>query len=127
MGSRRILTPPAESTPRRKVLDPEVLATKAADKKKGESKTSRHVVKTPDGAKPKPESQPSRRELVAIKAGQLVRIRGDRDNKYVVMADPNFSTRRENGMARGKVIVVELLGPNGVIEVPIRYLIPVYA
>ena len=62
-----------------------------------------------------------------IKAGQLVRVRGDRDNKYVVMADPDFSTRRENGRARGKVVVVDLLGPQGPVQVPLRYLIPVYA
>jgi hypothetical protein len=123
---RRILT--ENNTPRtRKVLDEEVLERKVADKTKGERKTAKHVVKTPDGKKPLPEAQANRREIVAIKAGQLVRVRGDRDNKYVVMADPDFSTRRENGRARGKVVVVDLLGPQGPIQVPLRYLIPVYA
>ena len=122
---RRILT--ENNTPRtRKVLDEEVLERKVADKTKGEKRTAKHVVKTPDGKKPLPEAQSNRRQLVAIKAGQLVRVRGDRDNKYVVMADPDFSTRRENGRARGKVVVVDLLGPQGPIQVPLRYLIPVY-
>ena len=120
--ARQILEP-SYTTRKRTVLDPEL----NAPLEKGEKRTTQHVVKTPDGKKPKPEAQPNRRELVAIKAGQLVRIRGDRDNKYVVMADPDFTTRRENGMARGRVIVVEVLGPNGVQEIPIRYLIPVYA
>jgi len=123
---RRILT--ENNTPRtRRVLDEEVLERKVADKTKGERKTAKHVVKTPDGKKPLPEAQANRREIVAIKAGQLVRVRGDRDNKYVVMADPDFSTRRENGRARGKVVVVDLLGPQGPVQVPLRYLIPVYA
>jgi hypothetical protein len=123
---RRILT--ENNTPRtRKVLDEEVLERKVADKTKGEKRTAKHVVKTPDGKKPLPEAQANRREIVAIKAGQLVRVRGDRDNKYVVMADPDFSTRRENGRARGKVVVVDLLGPQGPVQVPLRYLIPVYA
>jgi hypothetical protein len=124
--AKRILT--ENVTPRqRQVLDEEVLQRRVADKKRGERKTAKHVVKTPDGKKPLPEAQANRREIVAIKAGQLVRVRGDRDNKYVVMADPDFSTRRENGRARGKVVVVDLLGPQGPIQVPLRYLIPVYA
>ena len=124
--AKRILT--ENVTPRqRQVLDEEVLQRRVADKKKGEKKTAKHVVKTPDGKKPLPEAQANRREIVAIKAGQLVRVRGDRDNKYVVIADPDFSTRRENGRARGKVVVVDLLGPQGPIQVPLRYLIPVYA
>jgi len=123
---RRILTE-NQTVRHRQVVDPEVLERRVADKTKGEKRTSKHVVKTPDGKKPLPEAQANRREIVAIKAGQLVRVRGDRDNKYVVMADPDFSTRRENGRARGKVVVVDLLGPQGPIQVPLRYLIPVYA
>jgi hypothetical protein len=123
---KRILEP-ASATKKRTITDEEVLQRRVADKTKGEKRTAKHVVKTPDGKKPLPEAQANRREIVAIKAGQLVRVRGDRDNKYVVMADPDFSTRRENGRARGKVVVVDLLGPQGPVQVPLRYLIPVYA
>jgi hypothetical protein len=88
---------------------------------------SGRVVQTEDGRKPEPVEQPSRRELVAIKAGQLVRVRGDRDGKYLVTKDPDHQTRTKNGRSWGKVVVVDLLGPDGIpTQVPLRMLVPIH-
>ena len=96
------------------------------DRKKGEKRTAKHIVTTPDGKKPLAEERKDRRQIVGIKAGELVRVRGDRDGKYVVLADPQFKTRTDNGMARGKVVTVELLGPGGPVTVPLRFCTPFY-
>jgi len=96
------------------------------DRKKGEKRTAKHIVTTPDGKKPLAEERKDRRQIVGIKAGELVRVRGDRDGKYVVLAEPQFKTRTDNGMARGKVVTVELLGPGGPVTVPLRFCIPFF-
>jgi hypothetical protein len=119
--------------PTRTLIDPGAVTTKQsllpkrkADKKKGEKRTAKHIVTTPDGKKPLAEERKERRQIVGIKSGELVRVRGDRDGKYVVMSDPQFNTRTENCMARGKVVTVDLLGPGGPVTVPLRFCTPFY-
>ena len=130
--AKTLLGPPV-GRPTRTLIDPDAVTTKQsllpkrkADKKKGERKTTKHIVTTPDGKKPLAEERKDRRQIVGIKAGELVRVRGDRDGKYVVLADPQFKTRTDNGMARGKVVTVELLGPGGPVTVPLRFCTPFF-
>lgn len=130
----KVLINPSHPGPSRTLIDPgfapgwvdKLQPERKADRKKGERKTAKHIVTTPDGKKPLAEERKERRQIVGIKAGELVRVRGDRDGKYVVMADPQFKTRTENGMARGKVVTVDLLGPGGMVTVPLRFCIPFY-
>jgi len=130
----KVLINPSAPRPGRIILDGEpgpggvqkLEAKRKVDRKKGEKRTAKHIVVTPDGKKPVAEERQARRQIVGIKAGELVRVRGDRDGKYVVLADPQFNTRTENGMARGKVVTVDLLGPGGPVTVPLRFCTPFF-
>lgn len=132
----KTLINPAAPRPGRRLVDPSgepvdlasrlVGGGRKVDRKKGERRTAKHIVTTPDGRKPMAEERKERRQIVGVRAGELVRVRGDRDGKYVVMADPQFNTRTENGMARGKVVTVDLLGPGGPVTVPLRFCVPFF-
>ena len=75
---------------------------------------------TPDGRPPEPTTHRSYRRIVGIQPGELVRVRGDRDGKYVVVSPPE-SEKRWQGR---KVTTVELLGPGGLVTVPLRFCTP---
>ncbi len=130
----KVLINPTAPRPGRIMVDGEqgaggvqkLVDKRKVDRKKGEKRTAKHIVVTPDGKKPVAEERQSRRQIVGIRAGELVRVRGDRDGKYVVLADPQFNTRTENGMARGKVVTVDLLGPGGPVTVPLRFCTPFF-
>lgn len=60
---------------------------------------------TPAGERPKPLISPRNRRFVAIEVGDLVTVKGDRDQKYMVIALPPRSVKRG--------AEVELLEPGG--------------
>jgi hypothetical protein len=60
---------------------------------------------TPEGERPKPLVSPRNRRFVAIQVGDLVTVKGDRDQKYVVTSMPPRSDKRG--------AEVELLEPGG--------------
>ena len=70
--------------------------------------------------KPEPTSHRSRRMIVGIQPGDLVRVRGDRDHKYVVLSVPDFRGRWQGR----NVSTVDLLGPTGPVTVPLRFCTP---
>ena len=71
-----------------------------------------------------PVAQPARRKFVAIKAGQLVRVKGDRDGKYLVIADPEREVRK---IRRAGPTMVELLAPDGkIVSVRLGWCTPFY-
>jgi hypothetical protein len=60
---------------------------------------------TPEGERPTPLKSPRNRRFVAIEVGDLVTVKGDRDQKYVVTSLPPRSEKRG--------AEVELLEPGG--------------
>jgi len=70
-----------------------------------------------------PVAQPGTRKFVAIKAGQLVRVKGDRDGRYLVIADPEQEVR---SVRRKGPTMVELLGPAGVVIIRLGWCTPIY-
>jgi len=71
-----------------------------------------------------PVAQPGTRKFVAIKAGQLVRVKGDRDSKYLVIADPEQEVR---SVRRKGPTMVQLLAPDGtIVSVRLGWCIPFY-
>lgn len=64
-----------------------------------------HGPRTPEGDRPSPLISPRNRRFVAIEIGDLVTVKGDRDQKYVVTSLPPRSEKRG--------AEVELLEPGG--------------
>lgn len=71
-----------------------------------------------------PVAQPTKRKFVTIKAGQLVRVKGDRDGKYLVIADPEREVRK---ISRKGPTMVQLLAPDGkIVSVRLGWCTPFY-
>ena len=109
MGKRTIIDPAAGKR-ERTITDP---SFKSAQEVRDEAK------RTAD-ERPEPVSHRSRRMIVGISPGDLVRVRGDRDHKYVVLGVPDFRGRWQGR----RVSTVELLGPSGPVTVPLRFCTP---
>lgn len=126
---RRILSTEATAPRQRVILDEEVLSRRVADKSKGERKTAKHVVETPDGKKPLPVTHRRNRQFVGIVPGQLVRVSGERDTKFVVVSEPYREIRGERIPVTTRVAgahpsLVDLLGPDGPRTVRLGWCIP---
>ena len=107
MGKRTITEP---ATRKRTITDPSFKSARQV----------REEAKRGAAEKPEPTSHRSRRMIVGISPGDLVRVRGDRDHKYVVLAVPDFRGRWQGR----NVSTVELLGPTGPVTVPLRFCTP---
>ena len=116
---KKILAP---SAPReRKILDPEV---KSAKERRKEAK------KNAPGGKPKPITAKGSRKFIGITPGLLVRVRGERDTKFVVVSDPYREVKGERipAVTRGTSkcpTMVDLMGPAGLRTVRLGWCIPV--
>lgn len=134
--TRRILVEGEGTAPQRRVLDEATAQAIAARSTKAGRKAKRN--KAPDGTRPKPVDNKSKRSFVGIEPGQLVMVRGYRDTKWVVISEPSAKFRRRgtgetvevhsHTRRVGKAVVsVTLMGPDGVIiEVPIGWCKPIY-
>jgi len=134
--TRRILVNEGTAAPQRRVLDEEVAAKIEAGKTRAGRKAKRN--KAPDGTRPKPVDNKSKRSFVGIEPGQLVMVRGYRDTKWVVVSEPSAKFQRRgtgetvevqsHTRKVGKAVVsVTLMGPDGVmIDVPIGWCKPIY-
>jgi hypothetical protein len=75
---------------------------------------------SPEGGKPEPLHHRRYVKIVGIGVGDLVRVRGDRDGKYVVVSAPTSEGRWQGR----KLTTLELLGPGGLVTVPLRFCVP---
>lgn len=117
---RKMIAPPAPRE--RKILDPEV---KTARERRKEAKE-----KAP-GGKPKPIVQRGARKFVGINPGLLVRVRGERDTKFLVVSEPYREIRGERipAVTRGTgsyPTMIDILGPSGPRTVRLGWCIPVH-
>jgi len=134
--TRRMVANEEVAAPQRRVLDEEVAAKIEAGKTRAGRKAKRN--KAPDGTRPKPVDNKSKRSFVGIEPGQLVMVRGYRDTKWIVTTPPSAKFQRRgtgetvevqsHTRKVGKAVVsVTLMGPDGVmIDVPIGWCKPVY-
>jgi hypothetical protein len=111
----------AAPTKERKILDPEV---KSAKERRKEAK------KNAPGGKPKPTTAKGTRKFIGITPGLLVRVRGERDTKFLVTSEPYREVKGERipAVTRGtskSPTMVDLLGPSGPRSVRLGWCIPV--
>ena len=116
---RKLMAPPAPKE--RKILDPEV---KTARERRKEAKE-----KAP-GGKPKPIATKGARKFIGITPGLLVRVRGERDTKFIVVSEPYREIKGERipAVTRGTgkyPTMIDLLGPAGPRTVRLGWCIPV--
>ena len=116
---KKILAPSAPKE--RKILDPEV---KSAREIRKETK------KKAPGGKPKPIASKGARKFVGIVPGSLVRVRGERETKFVVVSDPYREVKGERipAVTRGTSkcpTMVDLMGPAGLRTVRLGWCITV--
>ena len=116
---RKLMSPPAPKE--RKILDPDV---KSAKERRKEAK------KNAPGGKPKPIVAKGARKFVGITPGLLVRVRGERDTKFLVVSEPYREIKGERipAVTRGTgkyPTMIDLLGPGGQRTVRLGWCIPV--
>jgi hypothetical protein len=117
---RRILNNEATAPKERKILDPDVMSAKERRKE---------TKKNAPGGKPKPTTAKGTRKFVGIVPGQLVRVSGERDTKFVVVSDPYREIKGERIPVTTRVAgkhpsMVDLLGPDGPRTVRLGWCIP---